>query len=154
MSRLVPSLLAGIVFGFGLALAQMTDPQKIKDFLDFTAIAWGGWDPSLALVMVGALVPAFLIYRLADGMRKPLAAPEFVPPKARGIDPRLVGGSAIFGVGWGLSGLCPGPAVADLAVDPGPALLFVAAMFAGSWLAGVLSGSGGYGLTLADAPLD
>ena len=150
----VIALLAGVVFGFGLALAQMTDPTKIKDFLDFTAVAYGGWDPSLAFVMAGALAVAFPAYRYASRMESPLAARRFNPPTGGAVDVRLVGGSILFGIGWGLAGLCPGPAIADLAVDPAPALIFVAAMFAGSWLVGLLSGRGGYGAPLAEAPSD
>ena len=158
MTRYAPSvaaaLLSGIIFGLGLALAQMTDPQKVMNFLDFTAIGVGGWDPSLALVMGAAVVTAFPFFRLYRRMARPLAAPEFLVPHAKGFDLRLIGGSLLFGLGWGFSGLCPGPALADLALDPLPALAFVASMLAGSWSVGLTLHTGGFGLALADAPSD
>ncbi|HET7714476.1 MAG TPA: DUF6691 family protein [Bauldia sp.] len=131
----VASALSGVIFGLGLAVARMTDPQKIKDFLDIAAIPEGGWDPSLAFVMGGAAIVAFFGLRLDRLLRKPLAAAAFAPSPAPRIDRPLVVGSAIFGVGWGLSGLCPGPAIADLGLIAGGVLPFVLAMLAGSWLA-------------------
>jgi uncharacterized membrane protein YedE/YeeE len=148
------ALLAGVVFGFGLALAQMTDPAKIRSFLDVAAISAGTWDPSLAVVMAGALVTAMVFYRLAASRRRPILAAAFNPPGVHGVDLRLVGGAALFGTGWGLSGLCPGPAIADLAADPLPALGFVGAMMVGSWIAGLLTHTGGFGASLAEAPQD
>lgn len=131
------ALASGILFGIGLAVARMTDPEKVKDFLDFAAIADGGWDPSLAFVMGGAAVVAFFGLRIDRLIGKPLAAPAFNAPAGR-IDGRLVAGAAIFGVGWGLSGLCPGPAIADLGIMPESVLPFVAAMLAGSWITGTI----------------
>lgn len=136
LSTLLTSLGAGILFGIGLAIARMTDPQKIKDFLDLAAIPSGGWDPSLAFVMGGAVVVAFFGLRLDRFLRRPLAAPEFVHGGRVAIDRPLVLGAAIFGVGWGLSGFCPGPAIANLGIVPASVYLFVVAMFIGSWITG------------------
>ncbi|HMN84692.1 MAG TPA: YeeE/YedE family protein [Bauldia sp.] len=133
VTAIAAALGSGVVFGLGLALAQMTNPQKIKDFLDIAAIPAGGWDPSLVFVMGGAAVVAFVGLRLDRVMRAPLAAPAFVRGTRTAIDRPLVAGAAIFGVGWGLSGLCPGPAIADLAIMPQAILPFVAAMLVGSW---------------------
>ncbi|MBB4200354.1 hypothetical protein CCR94_15195 [Rhodoblastus sphagnicola] len=113
---------SGLLFGLGLCLAGMTDPQKVLGFLDIA----GSWDPSLALVMGGALVVAFIAFRLAG--RGPFAP---APTRLKRIDARLVGGAAVFGVGWGLVGLCPGPALADLGFLEPRALLFVLAMASG-----------------------
>ena len=152
-SNLGAALASGVLFGIGLAIAQMTDPQKIEDFLDFAAIPSGGWDPSLAFVMAGAVVVAFFGLRLDRLMRKPLAAARFGSGAApRRIDRSLVIGSAIFGIGWGLGGFCPGPAIADLGIVPGSVALFVLAMLAGSWLTGeVTAGSSLSALQTSDA---
>jgi len=151
---LVTALLSGVVFGFGLAFARMTDPQKIRDFLDLAAIPAGGWDPSLAFVMGGGLIVAFVGLRLDRYLRKPLSAPAFVHGERSQIDRPLVAGAALFGIGWGLSGFCPGPAIADLGIIPGGVLLFVAAMLVGSWVTAEVmewSGRGAPRLQTADA---
>ena len=135
---IVVAAVAGIVFGIGLAVSRMTDPQKVKDFLDIAAIPQGGWDPSLIFVMGAAAIVAFFGLRLDRVLRKPLAALRFAPVENSGIDRPLVIGAAIFGVGWGLSGFCPGPAVAALGLIPTSMLPFAVAMFAGSWLAGAI----------------
>ncbi len=132
------ALVSGVVFGAGLAVARMIDPGKVKDFLDIAALPSGGWDPSLAFVMGGGALVFFLGFRLHRLIRKPLAAPAFsFPDKAR-LDLPLVAGSVLFGIGWGAAGLCPGPAIANLALSPVGAILFVGAMLAGSWLVGAL----------------
>jgi uncharacterized membrane protein YedE/YeeE len=133
---LAAALLTGVVFGIGLAIARMTDPQKIKDFLDVAAIPSGGWDPSLAFVMGGGLIVAIVGLRLDRLMRKPVAGPAFIRTHRVKIDRPLIAGAAIFGVGWGLSGFCPGPAIANLGVIPGSVILFAATMLVGSWSAG------------------
>ncbi len=133
---LVSALASGLVFGIGLSIARMTDPQKIKDFLDIAAIPGGGWDPSLAFVMGGGLLVAIFGLRLDRLLRKPIAAPAFIKTHRVKIDPPLVGGAVLFGVGWGLSGFCPGPAIADLGLVPSDVILFVLAMLVGSWAAG------------------
>jgi uncharacterized membrane protein YedE/YeeE len=123
------SLLCGTVFGFGLQLSGMANPAKVAGFLDVL----GAWDPSLAFVMGGALVvtvPAFFLTRRGT----PLLEPRFHFPDRTAIDGRLVGGAALFGVGWGVSGLCPGPAIANLGRGVPEILAFVAAMAAGMML--------------------
>ena len=149
---LAAALLSGIVFGFGLAIAQMTDPQKVKDFLDLAAIPSGGWDPSLAFVMGGAVIVAFFGLRLDRRMPRPVAAAEFLHGSRTAIDPPLVVGAAIFGVGWGLAGFCPGPAIAGLGIIPGAVAPFVASMFIASWLTGevIELGAGGTLLSISD----
>ena len=133
---LAAALASGVLFGLGLAIAQMTDPEKIKNFLDIAAIPGGGWDPSLLFVMGGAVVVAFFGLRLDRAMPAPLAAPAFVRGSRAAIDRPLIAGSAIFGIGWGIAGLCPGPAIADLSIVPLAVLPFVGAMLVGSWLTG------------------
>lgn len=139
----VPSVLAqfaiGLLFGLGLVLAGMSNPAKVLNFLDVGAIPGGGWDPSLAFVLVGAIAVTFIGYRLVLRRRRPVFGEAFHLPTATNIDSRIVAGPAIFGVGWGLVGFCPGPAFTALTVGGSPALLFVAAMMAGMggarWLA-------------------
>jgi uncharacterized membrane protein YedE/YeeE len=124
---LVFALVAGALFGAGLAVSGMADPQRVRGFLDL----FGAWDPTLAFVMGGALVPMAIAWRLQKRMPSPMAAERFTLPTARDLEPRLVGGAALFGIGWGVAGLCPGPAIAGLAIAPAPAALFIAAMLAG-----------------------
>ena len=133
---LVSAAVSGIVFGIGLSIARMTDPAKIKDFLDITAIPTGGWDPSLAFVMGGGLLVAIFGLRLDRVLRKPLAAPAFIKTHRKTIDRPLIGGAALFGIGWGLSGFCPGPSFADLGLIPEQVFGFVVALLLGSWVAG------------------
>ena len=121
----------GLVFGLGLVVAGMSDPGKVLDFLDVAAIASGGWDASLAFVMAGAIAVALPGYRLVLRRRAPLIAERFQLPTATEIDAKVVVGPAIFGIGWGLAGICPGPAFALLASGGAAAWLFAAAMFAG-----------------------
>jgi uncharacterized membrane protein YedE/YeeE len=151
---LAAALASGIVFGAGLALARMIDPAKVQDFLDIGAIPSGGWDPSLAFVMGGGVLVFFLGFRLHRLLRKPGAAPAFSFPDKTKIDPPLIVGSVLFGVGWGAAGFCPGPAIANLALTPVGAGLFVGAMLAGSWLAGALrnASSSRPGVPSADTP--
>lgn len=125
--RIMAALVAGLVFGAGLELSQMTNPAKVQNFLDL----FGMWDPSLAFVMGGALAVTSLGTWLARGVARPWLAETFAWPTAQGLDARLLGGSALFGVGWGLAGLCPGPALANLYRADTGVLLFVAAMVAG-----------------------
>lgn len=129
MARAAAAGLAGVVFGLGLSLSQMVDPAKVLAFLDLA----GAWDPSLALVMGGALAvaaPAFAWARRPAA--RPLLAARFSMPERRAIDAPLLAGSALFGVGWGLGGLCPGPALAGLAAGEPRVWLFVAALGAGA----------------------
>ena len=128
--------LAGLIFGLGLIVAGMADPAKVLNFLDIA----GTWDPSLAFVMAGAIAVTFFGFRLALRRQKPLFAKRFHLPTASGVDARVVVGPAIFGIGWGLSGLCPGPALTLLGFGLPSAYVFVAAMAAGMAIARWLDG--------------
>jgi hypothetical protein len=124
------ALASGALFGFGLALAGMTRPEKVIGFLRFGL----RWDPSLMFVMAGAIAVHATAWALLERRPAPLLAPRFLVPTRRDLDARLILGSAIFGVGWALGGLCPGPALASLSTAAPGALIFVAAMLAGSEL--------------------
>lgn len=121
------SLLAGLLFGFGLALSQMTDPAKIIGFLDVS----GGWDPTLLLVMGGAVLVTLISFRFILRRAHPVFDNQFHLPTHRDIDGRLIGGAAIFGVGWGLAGFCPGPGVAAIAQGVWQPLVFVVGLALG-----------------------
>ena len=121
------ALFAGALFGAGLAVSGMADPHRVRGFLDL----FGTWDPTLAFVMGGALVPMAFAWRVQRRMATPVSAAQFSIPANRNIDPRLIVGGASFGVGWGIAGLCPGPAIADLAIAPVPAAIFIVAMLGG-----------------------
>ena len=121
------AFLAGLIFGVGLLISGMTNPAKVLGFLDLA----GAWDPSLALVMAGAIGVAVAGFALAKRRQNTWLDLPILLPVATHIDRRLIGGSALFGVGWGLVGYCPGPALTSLAVGGWPTLLFVAAMVAG-----------------------
>ncbi|PZP18988.1 MAG: hypothetical protein DI607_03660 [Sphingomonas hengshuiensis] len=121
------ALVAGALFGAGLAVSGMADPQRVRSFLDI----FGAWDPTLAFVMGGALIPMALAWAVQKRMAAPIADLRFSLPTRRDVDPALIGGAALFGIGWGIAGLCPGPAIADLALAPVPAAIFVAAMLGG-----------------------
>ena len=123
----VSPFLVGLLFGIGLCLSGMTDPRKVLAFLDLA----GAWDPSLAFVMGGAIAVAFFGFRAAADRKASVSGEAFQVTRETAIDARLMGGAVIFGVGWGLVGLCPGPAVANLGFLDGRAALFVAAMVLG-----------------------
>jgi uncharacterized membrane protein YedE/YeeE len=126
MSRLV-ALISGLLFGLGLILSGMVNPAKVLAFLDLA----GAWDPSLALVMLGAIAVAFPAFQLARGRQRSwLGAPMQLPTKRR-LDRRLVLGSLLFGIGWGLAGFCPGPALTLLLTGRAQVLLFVVALLLG-----------------------
>ena len=125
--KLLSPLVAGLLFGLGLCLSGMTDPHKVQGFLDLA----GAWDPSLALVMAGALVVAFIAFRMAGARRMSLSRAPLPAPAAAVIDSRLIGGALLFGAGWGLSGFCPGPALVNLGFLDFRALAFVLAMMTG-----------------------
>jgi uncharacterized protein len=129
----------GLIFGFGLLVSGMSDPAKVLNFLDLGAIASGRWDPSLAFVMAGAIAVTVVGFRLVLRRPRPLFAERFHLPTKRELDLRIVAGPAIFGVGWGLAGFCPGPALTALGFGSRAAFIFVAAMLAGMWLARVLA---------------
>ena len=122
------SLFAGALFGAGLAISGMADPTRVRAFLDLTG---GAWDPTLAFVMGGAMIPMALAWAVRRRLAAPLADRSFALPDTNPITPRLIGGAVLFGIGWGIAGLCPGPAIADLALRPFEAGVFVVAMLAG-----------------------
>jgi len=133
MIRLM-AFLCGSLFGLGLIVSDMANPARVIAFLDVT----GAWDPSLALVMIGALIPSVIAYRWARARNAPLFAAALHVPQRRDIDRNLVLGAAVFGIGWGLAGVCPGPAFALLATGQPFALVFAAAMVAGMLIHGTL----------------
>ena len=130
MRHILPGLVVGLLFGAGLALSGMINPARVLGFLDVA----GAWDPTLAFVLGGALVPSTLSYILVRRMTRPIMADEFCIPQSRTIEKRLLAGAAMFGIGWGLVGLCPGPAIAALVLGKWEIWLFVAAMITGMWL--------------------
>jgi uncharacterized membrane protein YedE/YeeE len=132
MKALLTSFLSGTVFAIGLGISGMTRPIKVIGFLDF----FGNWDPSLALVMIGAIGVYAVAYRWSRKMASPLLAALFSIPVRNDLDARLILGAAIFGAGWGLGGFCPGPAITALASGAAPVAVFVAAMAAGIYLQG------------------
>ncbi|HAT33152.1 MAG TPA: hypothetical protein DCW29_20580 [Janthinobacterium sp.] len=121
------AFLGGLLFGLGLLVSGMTDPSKVIGFLDLA----GRWDPSLALVMGGAILVTLPAFWYAGRRRRSLLGLEMHLPATRAIDARLLGGSLVFGAGWGLAGFCPGPALASLLTGRPQALIFVLAMLAG-----------------------
>jgi uncharacterized membrane protein YedE/YeeE len=127
MLKMLVNLFAGALFGLGLSVSGMVNPQKVIGFLDFA----GDWDPTLALVFGGALLVAIPAFRLILKRPRPVLAEKFDLPTKKDVDARLLAGAAIFGIGWGLAGLCPGPAVTALASGLAPVFAFVAAMVAG-----------------------
>lgn len=128
--QLVIALLAGLLFGLGLIAAGMTDPAKIQGFLD----PLGSWDPSLAFVMAAAIVIAAPAFAIARRRRRSWSGSPIAWPAKLGIDARLLAGGALFGLGWGLAGYCPGPAIVALGSGREAALWFVPAMLLGMWL--------------------
>jgi uncharacterized membrane protein YedE/YeeE len=130
---------AGFVFGVGLLVSGMSNPAKVLNFLDLGGMASGTWDPSLAVVMAGAVAVTFTGFRLVLRRAKPLFGERFHLPTRRELDIRIISGPAIFGLGWGLAGFCPGPALTALGYGSRAAFIFAATMFAGMWLARFLS---------------
>jgi uncharacterized membrane protein YedE/YeeE len=126
---------SGALFGVGLAIAQMTDPRKVLGFLDLR----GDWDPSLALVLCAAVGVAFFAFRYDLRQARPLFSDRFrIPDRRDWSNPQLLGGSALFGIGWGISGYCPGPAIAQLAAPNAETWVFLPAMILGSVLARII----------------
>lgn len=121
------TFISGIMFGLGLNISGLINPAKVHSFLDVA----GDWDPSLAITMVCAVVVTWLGYRMTFRRKAPLFAAAFHVPRKGEIDRQLIGGAAVFGLGWGLAGFCPGPALAGLASGGPPAFIFVLAMLAG-----------------------
>jgi uncharacterized membrane protein YedE/YeeE len=127
MLRMLVALFSGTLFGLGLTVSGMIDPAKVVGFLDVA----GNWDPTLAVVMGGALLVAIPALRLIFKRSQPILEDKFEVPTKKELDAGLLGGSALFGVGWGLSGLCPGPAVTAMVTGLAPVFVFVAAMVTG-----------------------
>lgn len=125
--RLLTVFASGLLFAVGLGISGMTQPTKVIGFLD----VFGDWDPSLMCVMAGAVGINLVLYRLAMKRARPIFAPQFTVPSKRAINAPLIVGSALFGVGWGLSGYCPGPALVSLTGGWGSALAFVGSMLVG-----------------------
>ena len=142
--RALLGLACGLLFGLGLIVSGMADPAKVLNFLDLA----GSWDPSLAFVMAGAVAVTFAGYRLVWRRPRPVLMRDFDVPAATAIDARLLAGAALFGVGWGIGGFCPGPALTSLTLAAPGTLAFVPAMLLGLWLgfrvrkAGVLTPTG------------
>ncbi|MEY8839197.1 DUF6691 family protein [Cribrihabitans sp. XS_ASV171] len=132
--RLLLSLVAGALFGAGLFVSGMTDTTKVQGWLD----VFGDWDPTLAFVMGGAMIPMFIAWRLTHG-RRPLAGGDFPALPRPELDHRLITGSVLFGMGWGLAGLCPGPAMASITYGGLGGIVFMLAMLAGMGLAPIVA---------------
>ncbi|MEM7442429.1 MAG: DUF6691 family protein [Pseudomonadota bacterium] len=136
MARIVIGLVAGLIFGLGLVISGMSNPAKVLNFLDL----FGTWDPSLAFVMGGAVLVGLIGYRLAWRRHAPLLDVRFDLPTRTDLDPRLISGAAVFGLGWGLGGFCPGPALTAIPLAATGTMVFVPAMLLGMWLARLASG--------------
>lgn len=143
MRSYIAVFISGVLFAVGLAVAGMTQPAKVVGFLDL----FGHWDPSLAFVMGGAILAYFPLYRIITQRRTPLFAARFLLPTRNDIDAKLVVGAGLFGVGWGLGGFCPGPALTSAGGVVAPALVFTAAMAGGFLLHRLFDG-----LTSRSAP--
>ncbi len=137
MDKVYP-ILSGLLFGAGLAISGMMDPLRVRGFLDIL----GDWDPTLAFVMGGALAVMAIAWLIQRRMTRSLAGLDFDLPGTSIIDRRLIGGAALFGVGWGIAGLCPGPAIASLATAIVPAAIFVGSMIAGMAMFRITLGRG------------
>ena len=129
--HLIIVYLIGVIFGTGIVVSGMANPAKVINFFDIA----GTWDPSLAFVMGGALIVTAVGYRMVFGRARPLFEGRFVLPTARNLDARLIGGSAVFGVGWGIAGFCPGGALPALGTGRLEVILFVAALLGGIFAA-------------------
>ena len=126
-NRLLPPLISGALFGAGLTVSGMTDPGRVRGFLD----VFGRWDPTLVFVMGGAVIVMAIAWRIQRRMNVPVFGKKFSLPDRSDLDSKLIAGSVLFGVGWGVAGLCPGPAVASLALAPTTVLPFIIAMIVG-----------------------
>lgn len=129
MNREIASYIVGVIFGLGLCISGMINPAKVLNFLDL----FGAWDPSLAFVMLGAIATTFVGYRLFHFGAAPTHENRYRIPDRNDIDANLLIGAGLFGVGWGLAGYCPGPALTGLTTFKFETFVFVAAMFAGMW---------------------
>ena len=134
MNKII-SLISGAIFGFGLTVSSMTNPAKVLGFLNL----FGQWDPSLIFVMIGAIIVSSPFFFLFKSKEKPLFAQSFLIPEIKRIDTKLIIGSSLFGIGWGVVGLCPGPAISSLALLNNYSLAFITSMFLGFLLAKVFN---------------
>lgn len=137
INRILIPAISGTIFGAGLTLGGMTDPARVRGFLDLL----GDWDPTLVFVMGGAVVVMMLAWLVQRRMARPVFAEGFSLPDRSDITPKLVGGAALFGIGWGIAGLCPGPGFAALVIEPASAAIFIAAMLAGMALMRLVEGN-------------
>lgn len=127
INRMLIPLVSGTIFGAGLALGGMTDPARVRGFLDL----FGDWDPTLAFVMGGAVIVMAIAWVVQKRLTHPLFAESFALPGTQDLTPKLIGGAALFGIGWAIAGLCPGPSIAALVIEPVSAAIFIVAMLAG-----------------------
>jgi hypothetical protein len=127
MNRIIIPLLSGVIFGAGLALGGMTDPARVRGFLDL----FGDWDPTLAFVMGGAVIVMAIAWVVQKQLVHPVFAESFALPGTQDLNPKLIGGAGLFGIGWAIAGLCPGPGIAALVIEPASAAIFIVAMLAG-----------------------
>ncbi len=137
IARQLSILVSGVLFGAGLTLGGMTDPARVRGFLNL----FGEWDPTLAFVMGGAVLVMAVAWWFQSRLIQPLFAEGFSLPARRDLTPKLIGGSALFGIGWGVAGLCPGPGIAALVIEPVSAAIFVVAMIAGMFLTSLVERS-------------
>ncbi len=142
LKYLLTAAVSGLLFGAGLYVSQMVDANKVLSFLDFGAIPTGGWDPSLAFVMGGGLLVMLIAVRFAKRRATPLFDTTFHEPEFKRIDAPLIIGAALFGVGWGMSGICPGPAISLIAFWPDNLMIYLAALFVGSYAGALVMPSG------------
>jgi uncharacterized protein len=136
---LIVQFLIGLLFGSGLVVAGMSNPQKVQNFLDFAALSAGGWDPSLAFVMGAGTLVTYLGYTLVLKRKQPIFDTQFHLPKKIALDAPIFVGPAIFGIGWGLGGFCPGPAFTAVGTGSIQAVTFVIAMLAGMIVARLIA---------------
>jgi uncharacterized membrane protein YedE/YeeE len=130
MQRLITALIAGIIFGAGLVVSEMVNPVKVQGFLNI----FGNWDPSLILVMGGAVVVTLISSRFILRRVAPMFTDSFELPVSTIIDRRLILGAVLFGLGWGLSGYCPGPGLVNALINPNEAMVFIPALLIGAWI--------------------
>lgn len=136
--KLVYSLITGMIFGLGITVSGMINPEKVLNFFDIA----GAWDPSLAFVMAGAVAATFIGYRMVFRRNSPVFDTTFYLPTSTEVDAKLVGGSALFGIGWGIAGFCPGAAIPALGTGQWEVALFLIALIAGLILRRILTGLG------------
>jgi uncharacterized membrane protein YedE/YeeE len=130
MKRIIIALISGLIFGAGLVISEMVNPVKVQDFLDL----FGNWDPSLAFVMGGAVAVTLFSSRFIMKRKTPIFAERFYMAVTTSIDSRLILGASLFGIGWGLSGYCPGPGILNAMINPTEAMMFLPALVIGGWI--------------------